>query len=96
MKKLGILYNRSREGLLLIKTKIKNPEKLVGAIVYSEDMKRVGRITDIIGRVDEPYIVVKPESLEFAELLEKNSILYYYIPRRRGKRRGRGRKKKKH
>ena len=92
MKKLGLLHSKARNGLLVVKSMVKNPVKVIGAIVYDRDMNRIGLVTDVIGRVDEPFLIVKPDAPEKIEDLEINSILYYYIPQRRRSRRGRGRK----
>ena len=93
MKKLGFLYGKTRDGLLIVKTIIKNPVKVVGAIVYDRDMNRIGAVVDVFGKVDEPYLVVKPENPELIEELEVDSPLYYFIPRRKERRGGRGRRR---
>lgn len=64
-----------------------NPLRVVNAIVYDNSMRRLGIVVDVIGRVDSPFVVVKPDTPELVEELEPNTILYYYIPRPR--RRGR-------
>ncbi len=96
MKKLGIIENKTTEGLLIIESLLKDPRKLVGAIVYDRDFRRLGKIIDVIGRADSPYIVVKPVDKRIAELVEVGTTVYYRIekkPRRLfKKRKGRSRR----
>ncbi len=98
MKKLGRLHTIAKNGLLVVESMVRTPEKIMGAIVYDKDMRKIGVVADVLGRVDHPYLVVKPDSKELIEELSIGTILYYYIPRRgrRGKRvrGGRGRKRR--
>jgi rRNA processing protein Gar1 len=90
LKKLGRLHVIARDGSIVVESMVKNPDKLVGAIVYNKDMRRIGRVYDVIGRVDKPYVIVRPNSKELVEDLEQDAILYYYMPRPRKSRRRRG------
>ncbi len=89
MRKLGSIVSRTRTGLIVVKTELKDPRRTVGAIVYDEAMKRIGRIIDVIGPVDSPYVVVKPDSREIVDLIEPGN-LYYYIERKTRRRMSRG------
>lgn len=92
MKKLGSIVQKTSEGLLIVKTVVKDPVKLMGSIVYDDNMRRIGVVHDVIGKVDEPFIVVKLDDRSISDTLEINSILYYYQVARRGRKRvGKGR-----
>lgn len=101
MRKLGRLNNVFKNGLLIVESSVKNPEKIMRAIVYDEDMRRIGIVVDVFGNIDHPYIVVKPDSRELAETFSPGTIFYYYLPRkrveekRRRKSKGGGRRRKK-
>jgi len=87
MRRLGTIVSKTKTGLIVVKSQLKDPRRIVGAIVYDKDMKRVGKIVDVMGPIDSPYVVVKPDSKEIADLIE-SGYLYYYIerrPRRRGR-----------
>jgi len=97
LKKLGKLYGIAKSGVIVVESVVKNPENLIGAIVYDKDMVKVGVVTDVIGRVDHPYIIVKPDTKDLLSGLEKGSTLYYILQRKKAasskvkqKKRGRG------
>ncbi len=81
MKKLGYIISKTKDGLIIAKSKIKDPRKLVGHIAYDKDLKRIGKIVDVIGRVDQPFIVIKPESKDVIEYIETGPV-YYYMEKR--------------
>ncbi len=81
MKRLGEYLHSTRTGLLIIKSVYKDPRKLVGALVYDRSMRRVGKIVDVIGPVDSPFIVVKPESKDIVDLVEPGPM-YYFVEKR--------------
>lgn len=90
MKKLGTIENKTTEGLLIVGSLLKDPRKLVGATVYDRDFRRLGKIIDVIGRTDSPYVVIKPMDKQIAELAELGSAVYYRVekkPRRPSKKR---------
>ncbi|WFO76104.1 RNA-binding protein [Desulfurococcaceae archaeon MEX13E-LK6-19] len=91
MRRLGELLHATKDGLLVVKSALKDPRKLVGSIVYDRDMKRIGRIVDVIGRTDSPYVIVKPESKDIIAVIEPGPV-YYFVER---KKRRFGEKKKK-
>jgi len=86
MKRLGELLYSTRSGLIIVKSAYKDPRRLLGALVYDRDMKRIGRIVDVIGPVSSPFIVVKPESREIVGVVEPGPV-YYYVERRFSRRR---------
>lgn len=94
MRRLGEYIHSTKEGLIIVKTVLKDPRKIVGSIVYDKDMRRVGRIVDVIGRVDSPYVVVKPETKDILAVIEPGP-LYYYVEKKHLRSRKRGWVKKK-
>jgi len=96
LKKLGRIYNIARNGVIVVEACVKDPVKLIGSIVYDKDLRRIGIVADVFGNVEHPYIVVKPDSKDFLDEIERGAIVYYTVQRgktitRRGKRE-RGRK----
>ncbi len=92
MRRLGTIVSKTKAGLIVVKSQLKDPRRIVGAIVYDKYMKRIGKIVDVMGPVDSPYVVVKPDSKEIVDLIE-SGYLYYYIERKSRKRGGRTPKK---
>ncbi len=96
MKKLGRVANVTKDGLIIVESILKDPRRIVGSQVYDSDIRLIGKIVDVIGRVDSPYVVVKPHTRELVEEVEPGSILYYRIvEKRRGKRARKPKKAKK-
>ncbi len=96
MRRLGNIRSVTRDGVLVVKP-VELPSGdyrgLVGAIVYDSSSRRIGRIVDLIGRVESPYVVVRAESRAVLDEIEEP--LYYYKPkppRRRGRGKRGGRK----
>ncbi|MEM0045723.1 MAG: RNA-binding protein [Desulfurococcaceae archaeon] len=88
MKLLGITENWTKNGHLIVRPYVKDVLKYVGAIVYDSSGRRVGVVTDVIGRVDNPRIVAKLDCRDLGELLlSRKERLYALLPRER---RGRG------
>ncbi|NPA98118.1 MAG: RNA-binding protein [Crenarchaeota archaeon] len=103
MKKLGYIVNKTKDGLIIARSIIRDPRRLVGHTAYDKDLRRIGKIVDVIGRIDAPFVVIKPESKEVVEFVDTGPV-YYYVERRprrflrrKGgkmkKRRGRGKKR---
>jgi len=91
LKKLGRVYNIVKSGVIVVEVSVKDPDKLIGSIVYDKDLRRIGVVTDVFGNVEHPYIVVKPDSKDFLDEIEKGATVYYTIQRgkmgtQRGKR----------
>jgi len=83
LKKLGRVYNIAKSGILVVETNVKDPDKLIGSIVYDKDLRRIGIVTDVFGSVEHPYVVVKPDSKDFLDEIERGAIVYYTIQRGR-------------
>jgi len=91
LKKLGRIYSIAKSGVIVVEASVKDPDKLIGSIVYDKDLRRIGIVTDVFGSVNHPYIVVKPDTKDFLDEIEKGAIVYYTIQRgkagtQRGKR----------
>ena len=54
--------------------KVSNPPK-IGAAVFDEKLKTVGKVFDVIGPVSSPYAVVKPAIKEPETLASKQLYL---------------------
>ena len=92
MRKLGTALHISRSGNIIVKIEQRGPPPL-GSRVFDRDLRRLGVVVDIIGPTSSPYAVVKPESSEVKLLFEPGPV-YYSLPRRQIRRRGRQRRKK--
>ncbi|MDY6965316.1 MAG: Gar1/Naf1 family protein [Halobacteriota archaeon] len=64
MKKLGIVINTTSQGNLLVRGKLPTKGKVddlrIGSTVVTKKMKKIGRVYDIIGPVQQPYVTIKP------------------------------------
>lgn len=86
MKLLGITEIWTKNGYLIVKPYVRDVLKYVGATVYDSSGRRVGIVTDIIGRVDNPRIITKLDHRDLGELLfSRKERLYVSLPRERGK-----------
>lgn len=77
MKRLGDIEVKTKDGLIIVKSVLRDPRKLVGSIVYDKDLRRLGKIVDVIGKTDSPYVVVKPEAMEIVDFVEEGPVYYY-------------------
>ena len=73
--RIGYLLRRTPSGMLLVKLSSKRIPSL-GSKVVDPGGKIVGKVADIIGNVNSPYLIVKPISKEskpkeFVELFIK-------------------------
>lgn len=93
MRKLGEIVVKTRDKLLIVKSQVRDPRRLVGAVVYDSTLRRIGRIVDVIGKTDQPYVVVKPENREIVDFVEPGPA-YYYVERRKSPRQVKGKRKK--
>ncbi len=57
-KLLGIVLHCYNKKLIVRGKRLKNVEKMLNSIVMSEQRKKIGRIYDIFGPVNRPYVVV--------------------------------------
>ena len=94
MRLLGKVVHSVKSGYIVVALEQSKPPRL-GAPVYTDDRRRVGVVLDVIGPVDSPYAVVKPDKLEYIDAVKPGDKLYYEVPRtrkRRGKVQKRGRR----
>ncbi len=102
LKPLGKVHAIVQTGHIIVKpldADIVNELKL-GYIVVDMVKKRIGKVSDVIGNVKNPFIVVKPENKDLARSVSIDELLYVDIPppkrkarppsRRSKARRGRG------
>ena len=102
LKPLGKIHAIVQTGHIIVRPLEADIVKEVklGYVVVDMVKKRVGRVSDVIGNVKSPFIVVKPESRDVAKSLSVDELLYVDIPlpkrkprppsRRSKTRRGRG------
>lgn len=83
MRKLGVLSNLYRGKLLIVKPLVKDVLSSYGTYVYDKNLNKVGTVVDIIGNVNDPRIVVKPDRVDVVNDLPLFSTLYFSKPRRR-------------
>ncbi|MEM0377885.1 MAG: RNA-binding protein [Thermosphaera sp.] len=87
MKKLGRVHQVTRDGNVILVSEVADASKTLGFSVYDENMRRVGRVVDIIGRVEDPRIVVKLENPEVVASIHPGSFYYFQPPVERKPRR---------
>ncbi len=95
VRRLGVVLHATRNGYIVVKPD--DPKRLpqLGLPVYDWELRRkYGTLLDVIGPVDSPLLVVKPESKEVLKEVRPGDELYYVPPRprRRGRRRKGGRR----
>jgi len=90
MKKLGEILHTASSGYIIATSILRDPKRLLNTIVYDRDLRRIGRIVDIIGPVNSPYVVIKPESKDILDSIEQGPVYYYMAKKRKSK----GRKSK--
>lgn len=90
MRRLGVIDVVSEKGFVIVRSFIKGDALLsaLNSTVYDSDFKKIGRVVDIIGNVEEPRVVVKLEA-EGAKP-EAGQVVYYYKPEGRAPRKKRG------
>ncbi|MCI4462267.1 MAG: RNA-binding protein [Thermogladius sp.] len=79
---MGFIETVGRGGILIVKPSVEVKGELIGSLVYDSNLRRLGKIVDVIGRVDDPRVVVKLESKELASTIRDYNV--YYQPGRRG------------
>ncbi len=84
------MLHKARNGYLVARLETEKPPPL-GVKVYDSSLREVGVLLDVIGPVEKPYAVIKPN--ERGEKLDKKGVTLYYEPPRPPRprrRRGRG------
>jgi len=84
---LGFIEVVGRSGFLIVKPSVEVKGELIGSLVYDSNLRRLGKIVDVIGRVDDPRVVVKLESKGLASTIRDYNV-YYQAGRRGEYRRG--------
>lgn len=80
---LGLAETYTKEGYLLIKPHVKNVLRYIGAVVHNSTGRNIGVIVDIIGRVEDPRLVVRLEHRDLGEILAtRKERIYYTFPRK--------------
>ena len=59
--KVGRVVGIAKDGLILVKAMVQGPDRLIGLAVFDYSMRRIGKVSDVIGPVSSPYILVKPQ-----------------------------------
>lgn len=72
MRRLGKVLHVSSSRSLILKTK--DGEVIVGSKVLDAKLREVGRVYDMFGPVDSPYVSVKPTVSDPSSLVGK--VLY--------------------
>jgi RNA-binding protein len=84
---LGIPETYSKKGYVIVKPLVKNVLECLGSLVFNDSGRRVGVVTDIIGRVDDPRVVVKLDDRDLGEfLVSRRERLYFTKKAKREKR----------
>jgi len=82
LRLLGIAETYTCSGYLVVKPYIKNVLRAIYSEVFDSSGRKVGRVVDVIGGVDDPRLVVKLFDRDFGELLaSRHERLYYQIMR---------------
>lgn len=82
MRLLGVAETYTRDGYLVVKPHVKNVSRIVYSNVVDSSGRRVGVVIDVIGRVDDPRIVVKLADRDLAEFYVKRKERLYYTTRK--------------
>jgi RNA-binding protein len=78
LRLLGFAETYTKDGFLIVKPYIKNVLRSLGSSVLDNSGKKIGIVTDVIGLVDDPRLVVKLYSRELGEqLVNKRERLYF-------------------
>ncbi|MEM0355586.1 MAG: hypothetical protein QXT88_03190 [Desulfurococcaceae archaeon] len=85
MRKLGILLSVYKNRLIIVKPLVKNVLETYGCEVFDNSMNKIGYVVDIIGNVNNPYIIVKPLSTDLMYIVEQGSTLFFARRRTRKK-----------
>ncbi len=87
MRLLGIPEIYSKDGYVVVKPLVKNVLECLGSLVFNNSGRRVGIVTDIIGRIDDPRVIVKLDNKDLGEfLVSRRERLYFAKKVRREKR----------
>ncbi|MEZ0394350.1 MAG: RNA-binding protein [Desulfurococcaceae archaeon] len=80
MRILGLVETQTKDGYIVVRPSIRDPLEALNLYAFDENARRIGKIVDVIGRTDDPRLVIKAESQALvSELLGKP---LYYMPRK--------------
>ncbi|WP_434730920.1 RNA-binding protein [Thermogladius sp. KZ2Tp1] len=85
MRRLGFVEVVGKNGILVVRPSVNVREDLIGSLVYDSNLRRLGKVVDIVGRVDDPRVIVKLESRDLASTIRDYNV-YYEPAQRRGAR----------
>jgi len=76
---LGSVYTITRNKLIIVK--IGKPEAIpaIGSKVLDASGIEIGRIVDVIGPVNDPFAVVKPNSYSVLSTIKQSTTLFYRV-----------------
>ena len=83
MRLLGVPETHTRSGYLVVKPYVKNVLECLGSTVFDSIGRRVGVVTDVIGRVDDPRVVVRLDNRDLGELLVTKQERLYFVKKTR-------------
>ncbi|MCU4740476.1 Gar1/Naf1 family protein [Halobacteria archaeon AArc-m2/3/4] len=63
---------RTAQGLLILRSEDDNAE--IGTMVLNDSLETVGRVVDVFGPVDRPYVAVTPENSVHAPALVGSAL----------------------
>ncbi|MEM4481827.1 MAG: RNA-binding protein [Desulfurococcaceae archaeon] len=87
---LGITESYTHEGFLIVKPYIKDVLNFIGLSVENGGGHSIGVVVDVIGRIDDPRLVVRLYNRDLGELVaSRKETLYCAISPRKPKKRGR-------
>ncbi len=83
MKKLGVVLHTTSYGNLLVRGNLSSKKvvsKITGSVVVTKNMKRIGKVYDVLGPVKQPYISIRPfKQISESELYELSNDLVYIL-----------------
>lgn len=86
MRLLGVVETYTKDGYLIVKPYIKDVLRTVRHEALDSSGRKIGVVVDVIGRVDDPRIVVKLSDRDLAEFYAKRYERLYYVVEKRGRR----------
>jgi RNA-binding protein len=91
MKELGTISHISNKGRLILRSK---ETPAFGLVVFTEDKKRLGKISDVFGPTKKPYISIKVPAKN-SKNLENRVGESLYVNSKLNKKWGRRKRRKK-
>jgi RNA-binding protein len=89
LRKLGVVLHKTPNGYIVVRMEERERLPPLNTPVYDRSARRVGVLLDIIGPVESPYAVVKPDRRDIE--VGGGEELYYRRPMPRRGQRQRGR-----